>query len=89
MSSPDGSAARPLEPVGDAGEGTDPEEVQKLLEAALKLYAGLLEEGRGVPPLPPDTSVSATEVVATVSALLDQVDIEVFELGMWQSWGKV
>ncbi|MPZ68564.1 MAG: hypothetical protein GEU71_03440 [Actinobacteria bacterium] len=82
----DGLAA--LEQI-DPATTLDPEEVQRLLAVGVKLYVAMLEQGHRIQPLPPDTNINATQVVATVSALLDQVDIEVFELGMWQSWGRV
>jgi len=31
--------------------------------------------------------VTATDVMVTVSAMLKAVNVQVFELGMWQSWG--
>lgn len=37
------------------------------------------------PPLGPGEP-TATEVAVTVSALLAAARIEVFELGMWQTW---
>lgn len=70
-------------------ESLEPRELQALLAGCVKRYVGLLEEGTRIPPFPSDQRVNATEVVATVSAMLKQVDIEVFELAMWQSWGEV
>jgi hypothetical protein len=32
------------------------------------------------------TAVSATDVMITASGLLKSADLQVFELGMWQSW---
>jgi hypothetical protein len=91
MSSPDAPLKASLERLDgvDPASIGDPEQVQHLLEAAIKLYVGLLEEGHRLAPLPDGSRVTATELVVTISNLLDQADIEVFELGMWRSWGRV
>lgn len=69
--------------------GTLPTEaVQELLARAVRLYAERLEHDGAVPPFPPDASPpTATEVLRTVSAMLDAIDVEIFELGMWRAWG--
>lgn len=36
-----------------------------------------------------DTTLTVTEVAVVASAMLDAVELEVFELGMWQSLGSV
>jgi hypothetical protein len=61
------------------------EDVQRLLGAAVKLYAARAEVDRREPPFGP-IEPSATEVAVTASALLAAARIELFELGMWQSW---
>lgn len=60
--------------------------VRQLMTAAVKLYASKTEAGARVTPFVED-SVTATEVVATVDKMLRAVDVELFELGMWQFWG--
>ena len=35
---------------------------------------------------PSEDSVTATEVMVTVTAMLKAVNLQVFELGMWQTW---
>lgn len=68
-----------------AAERVPDEEARKLLAAAVKLYAAKREAGMEPASLP---GVTATDVVVTVTDLLEAADIEVFELGMWQVWGK-
>lgn len=52
------------------------------------MYSTRLESGSHVSPFPERTSVTATEVAVTVTEMLDAVDVELFELGMWQIWGR-
>lgn len=64
-----------------------PEEVvRRLLSDAVRLYAAKAEYGSRFSPL--DQEVTATEVAVTSSAMLKAVEMEVFELGMWQVWGR-
>lgn len=62
-------------------------ELQTLLAAAIRSYAARAEANdEPLPALPPDSGVTATEAMLAVSAILKAVNIQVFELGMWQSW---
>lgn len=63
------------------------ETLTKLLGAALGLFAARVEAGRPVPPFDRETELSATDVLIVVSALLDAVNLETFELALWQSFG--
>jgi hypothetical protein len=62
-------------------------DIQMMLAKAVRLYA---ERAAGqdepLPPFPADVTMTATEVVVTVSAMLKAVNLQVFELGMWQAW---
>jgi len=76
MSSPLEVAARP----SDA-------EVQDMLAKAVRLYAErAMEAEQALAPFPPETPMTATEVMVTVTAMLKAVNLQVFELGMWQAW---
>jgi hypothetical protein len=35
---------------------------------------------------PADAQMTATEVMVTVTAMLKAVNLQLFELGMWQTW---
>jgi hypothetical protein len=83
MSSPD--------PSTDLAEAP-PEELQRVLAAAIKAYTARVEAGERLSPLPPagdPLEVSATEVLVAVTDMLAACEIELFELGMWQTWGGV
>jgi hypothetical protein len=61
-------------------------DLQANLAKAVRLYAQRVEEQGTLPAFPPEQSVTATEVMITVTAMLKAVNLQVFELGMWQSW---
>lgn len=75
MSSQAETMARP----GDA-------EIQAGLAKAVRLYAERATEAEGALPAFPADAMTATEVMITVSAMLKAVNLQVFELGMWQTW---
>lgn len=83
MSSPD--------PSKDLVEAA-PEELQRALAAAIKAYVVRVESGERLSPLPRDgdpVALTATEVLVAVTDMLAACEIELFELGMWQTWGGV
>jgi len=62
-------------------------DIQAMLAKAVRLYAERVDErDEPLPPFPADATMTATEVVVTVSAMLKAVNLQVFELGMWQAW---
>ncbi len=62
-------------------------QLQGLLAAAIKSYAARAEASdEPLPALAPDSGITATEAMLAVSAILKAVNVQVFELGMWQSW---
>jgi hypothetical protein len=65
----------------------DVEQLQTAIAGAVREYARRRQEGEAIAPVGAE-SVTATEVAITVTALLEVVDIEVFELALWASWGR-
>jgi hypothetical protein len=62
--------------------------VQDVLASAVRLYAACLERDRSLPAFPPGTEApSATDALMAVTAILNAVQIEPFELGLWATWG--
>jgi len=62
-------------------------EIQAMLAKAVRLYAERVTECEdGLPAFAPDAPMTATEVMVTVTAMLKAVNLQVFELGMWQTW---
>jgi hypothetical protein len=62
------------------------EALQALMAATCKAYAAQIEAGGRHMPLTSGSGVNDTTVMLTASALLRAANLEVFELGMWQSW---
>lgn len=65
----------------------DDADIQALLARAVKLYAARTEAGDdALPAFADGTQVTATEAVVAVTAILKAVNVQVFELGMWQAF---
>ncbi|MFC3337282.1 hypothetical protein [Paracandidimonas soli] len=62
------------------------EAISELCAALCKLIGADAHERGAVPPLTLGRQVEATAVLVTVTALLKSANLELFELGMWQSW---
>ena len=60
--------------------------LQKLMAAAVKIYSAKREAGDSFPPLVAAGRVTPTDIMVTSSQLLRSGNLQVFELGMWQSW---
>ena len=65
-----------------------PHAQQALISALCRLYAANAEAGNRYPVVGGRTAVTATDVMVMCGALLKAVDLQVFELGMWQSWSS-
>ena len=75
-------------PIDEAaiGEMSDAE-LQGMLAAVIKSYAARAEASdEPLPALSPQSGVTATQAMLAVSAIMKAVNVQVFELGMWQSW---
>lgn len=63
-----------------------PHAVQALFQALIKFYGANDENGNVYPILPGRLAVTGTDAMVACGALLRAVDLQVFELGMFQSW---
>jgi hypothetical protein len=62
-------------------------EVQALLARAVQLYAErAAARDTPLPAFPAGAEVTATDAVVTTTAILKAVNVQLFELGMWQAW---
>jgi hypothetical protein len=62
-------------------------EIQALLARAVKLYAERIAASDDpLPAFPEGVEVTATDAVVTTTAILKAVNVQLFELGMWQAW---
>jgi hypothetical protein len=63
------------------------DEIQALLARAVTLYAERVAAGdTPLAAFPEGAQVTATDAVVTTTAILKAVNVQVFELGMWQAW---
>ena len=76
-----------LEEVAAKGQpdAIEREELQRLIITAVRLFAAKAEAEGPFPVAPPGV-LTATEVMVAAGALLKAANVNVFELGLWQSW---
>lgn len=67
-------------------DALQPHAMQALMAALCKIYSAQDESGERYPVLSGRGAVTGTDVMIVCGALLRAVDLQVFELGMWQSW---
>ena len=68
------------------GESIPDELVQQGITALVRLYTVKFQLGERWAPFAAGNPVPATAVMIMATAMLRNVNVEVFELGMWQSW---
>jgi hypothetical protein len=68
-------------------ESLSPESIQKLMTIAVKLYVA---RRISTPDLTPfaGTVVTATDVAVATTQMLRAVNLELFELALWNGWGR-
>jgi hypothetical protein len=72
--------------LGD-GSALPDDAVQALLAAAVRIYAERAEgHDEALPAFPADAGITATHAMISITAILKAVNVQVFELGMWQAW---
>ena len=70
---------------GRGGEFPDAA-LQQLFKACVRLYGQKIDDGQRILPCGDTRDISATSVLVTASGLLKGASLELFELGMWQSF---
>jgi len=80
-----------LEAKFDAGEldVLTPEATQALMGVICRIYSANQESGNKYSLLSGRAAVTGTDAMITCSSLLKAADLQVFELGMWQSWSGI
>jgi hypothetical protein len=80
-------STEPLAPQQHADDSAlSDADIQALLANAVRLYAQRAAEHDGALPAFSESQVTATEAMVTISAILKAVNLQIFELGMWQAW---
>jgi hypothetical protein len=72
--------------TADDAHGMTFEALQELFSALCEFYAADVEQRGKITPLRTVEGASPTAVLMTTTALLRGANLELFELGMWQSW---
>ncbi len=67
-------------------DALSPQAMHAIMAALTKAYGANVEAGVSYPVLAGIGAVSGTDVLTLCGALLKAADLQVFELGMWQSW---
>jgi hypothetical protein len=60
--------------------------LQAVLGGALQDYARRRADGAAFPPFAQDAEITATDAMITTTAILKAVNVQLFELSLWQSW---
>lgn len=62
-------------------------DIQALLARAVRLYAErVAARAEPLAAFPQDAGITATDAVVATTAILKAVNVQLFELGMWQAW---
>jgi hypothetical protein len=64
------------------------EAVQQLLLAAVRLFSAKRDQGTKLAAFPAGT-VTATDVAVTAVAMTEVVNLELFELALWNGWSNI
>jgi hypothetical protein len=86
-----GAAASLAESLRQATAADDPQGIdfailQELFGALCEFYASDVVQRGAITPLHTLDAASPTAVLMTTTALLRGANLELFELGMWQTW---
>lgn len=71
----------------NSGKGLSVETQQALFTAGVVGFAARRLDGQSGSPFSPGHSATATDVALTAAAMLEDANIAIFELGLWQSMG--
>lgn len=75
-----------IEAIMPSGSELSDRDIQDLLAKSVRSYAERVAERDGELPAFAADAVTATDVMVTVTAMLKAVNLQIFELGMWQAW---
>jgi hypothetical protein len=62
------------------------EGLQDLLDVIVQVYGKKFDDGHRLPIIGLNSEITATTALVAASSLLKVRNLEIFELGMWQSW---
>jgi len=65
------------------------EELGQVFASVLRVFAAKAQKGEAVRPFGRNSAVTATDVAIGCTAMLESVNLALFELGAWQSMSSV
>lgn len=68
-------------------DALSPEAVRRLMTVAITAFGRHVDAGTPVPEIVDPARVNATDAVRAASAVLKAVNLETFELALWETWG--
>ena len=68
-----------------SGEGLSSETAREVFTASVIAYGARRQDGKLGSPLIDGHGVAATDIAVVTTAMLEDVNIAIFELGLWQS----
>lgn len=74
---------------GERLEDIPDDSLGQIIGAAIRVYAAKAQNGTARRPFGRNSSVTVTDVAIACTALLEGVNLEVFELGAWQSMSGI
>lgn len=82
------NVAQSIERLVESGEvdSLSDAALQRLFKVCVLLYAQKVDAGQRFTPCGDTRDISATSILVTASGLLKGANLELFELGMWQSF---
>ena len=83
-----GALAKVCEAVGKDQNNITDAHLQEVLAQAVKLYVERVTANDPFPPFPSNVVITATDVMVMATAMLKAVNVQLFELGMWQTWAR-
>jgi hypothetical protein len=76
-----------LHAAAETPESVSDEALQQLMAAAVKLYSSKNPDGIRLRAFPEGgAGITATDVMLATTAMLHAVNVQMFELGMWQAF---
>ena len=75
-----------LRAVLERGDTIADAQLQELMAVATRLYAARVSDGTRLRALTADSQVNTTDAMVAVTGILHAVNVQLFELGMWQAW---
>jgi hypothetical protein len=81
-------AAREIIAAREKGEDIPDATLQRMMAALTKIYTVRFQEGCRTPPISDPRNMPPTAVMVTCANMLRALNIEVFELAIWQAFSS-